>query len=224
MIVIDLPFAAPRKWTRKPLERREEVLEAALNLFAQTGFAATRMEDIAKGAGISKAAIYLYFPSKSDVFKALVETRIVSLRQSIAAQASDMLHDPIAGLKQVVQLWAASNADPRMIALPRIVLAEAARFPELAEFYHAVAISQTQAVLVTLIEAGIAQGKFRVIDPKITARALVAPMLFEMLRRQAFKEEGTTVPIADMVSTFFDLFLSGILSDCPSKSLAGNIL
>jgi AcrR family transcriptional regulator len=207
------------KWTRKPQARPNEVLDAALDLFARNGFASTRMEDIAKAAGLSKAAIYLYFPSKTDVFKALVEARIVTLRDEIAAHVADMKHDPVAGLREVVRLWAISNTDPRMVAVPRIVLAEAGRFPDLAEFYHRVVISQTQQVLVGLIEAGIKSGLFRPLDPKVVARALVAPMLFEMLRRQAFEAEGDDISLVDLSHTLFDLFLGGILANAKPTPL-----
>jgi AcrR family transcriptional regulator len=202
--------ALPPKWTRKPKARPEEVLDAALNLFARNGFAATRMEDIAKAAGLSKAAIYLYFPSKDDVFKALIETRIVSLRTEIATVGSAMLDDPVAGLRHVVRLWAASNADGRMIAIPRIILAESARFPELTDYYHRVVITQMQAILHQLLESGVSKGIFRNIEPKVAARALVAPMMFEMLRRQAFVSEGDEISICELSETFFDLFLNGI--------------
>jgi AcrR family transcriptional regulator len=198
------------RWTRKPKARPEEVLEAALDLFARDGFAATRMDDIAKAAGLSKAAIYLYFPSKDDVFKALVETRIVKMRMQIAEAAQALQSDPIAGLKEVMRLWAASNADGRMIALPRIVLAESARFPELADYYHRVVISQTQSVLISLLETGVAQGVFRAMDIKAAARAFVAPLMFEMLRRQAFHGDALEMPLTALSETFFDLFLNGI--------------
>ena len=209
------------KWTRKPKARPEEVLEAALDLFARNGFAATRMEDIAQAAGLSKAAIYLYFPSKDDVFKALIETRIVKLRSDIVGVARAMKDDPIAGLRQVVRLWAASNADSRMVAIPRIVLSESARFPELAEFYHRVIISQTQSVLIELLEAGVAQGIFRAINAKVAARALVAPMLFEMLRRQAFVGDGDDMSLSQLSEIFFDLFVSGITSSNVGDKRAG---
>jgi AcrR family transcriptional regulator len=207
-----------RKWTRKPKARPEEVLDAALDLFARNGFAATRMEDIAKAAGLSKAAIYLYFTSKDDVFKALIETRIVGLRTEIATAGSAMLDDPIAGLRHVVRLWAASNADGRMIAIPRIILSESARFPELTDYYHRVVITQMQAILHQLFEAGVAKGVFRSIEPKVAARALVAPMMFEMLRRQAFVSEGDDVPLGQLSETFFDLFLNGITAIGADKS------
>jgi AcrR family transcriptional regulator len=209
MNVIETQALLP-KWTRKPKARPDEVLDAALDLFARNGFAATRMDDIAKAAGLSKAAIYLYFASKDDVFKALVETRIVSLRSEITSVGSAMMDDPVVALRNVVRLWAASNADGRMIAIPRIILAESARFPELAEYYHRVVITQMQAVLFQLLEAGVAKGIFRNIEPRIAARALVAPMMFEMLRRQAFVNEGNELSLCDLSETFFDLFLNGI--------------
>jgi AcrR family transcriptional regulator len=211
MAILELDSTTP-KWTRKPQARPEEVLDAALDLFARNGFAATRMEDIAKAAGLSKAAIYLYFPSKDDVFKALVETRVVAMRSEIIEIVKTLRGDPIAGLRHVIGVWAASNADSRVIAIPRIVLSESARFPELADYYHRVVITQMQGVLFELLEAGIARGLFRNMDPKVAARALVAPMLFEMLRRQAFRDDGNDLPLADISESFFDLFLNGILA------------
>ncbi len=208
---IDVATAQPR-WTRKPDARPEEVLEAALNLFAQNGFAATRMDDIAKAAGLSKAAIYLYFPSKDDVFKALIETRVVKIRTQMSAIADDKSVDPISGLREFVRLWAASNADSRMVAIPRIVLSESARFPDLADYYHKTVISQTQVALKTLLEAGITQGLFRPIDTKVAAKALMSPMLFEMLRRQAFTDDHDEVPLTTLFEAFFNLFLNGISS------------
>jgi AcrR family transcriptional regulator len=202
--------SAPPKWTRKPKARPDEVLDAALDQFARNGFAATRMDDIAKAAGLSKAAIYLYFPSKEDVFKALVETRIVVLRDRIADVAEDLRDDPVAGLRQAVRLWGIANSDPRIAAIARIVLAESARFPDLADYYHRVVITRTQKVLVALIEAGVAKGLFRPIDPVIAARAMISPMLFETLRRQAFPGEGDQPPLDALSDTFFDLFLTGI--------------
>jgi AcrR family transcriptional regulator len=215
---VDSPLPSP-KWTRRPEDRPDEVLDAALDIFARHGFAAARMDDIAKAAGLSKAAIYLYFPSKEDVFKALVEARIVVLRTAIATVAEGMKGDPVSGLRHVMRLWGAANSDVRMAAIPRIILAESARFPDLAEFYHRTVISRTQRVLVELIEAGIAIGQLRNIEPISAARAIVAPMLFETLRRQAFPNEGEQQPLDELSETFFDLFLRGIAAHPADKSL-----
>lgn len=209
-MTVIMPDLSLPKWTRKPKARPDEVLDAALDQFARNGYASTRMDDIAKAAGLSKAAIYLYFQSKEDVFKALVETRIVVLRDQIADAALDLRDEPIAGLRQAIKLWGQANSDPRMAAIPRIVLAESARFPDLADYYHRMVIARTQKVLVALIEAGIAKGQFRAVDPVMAARAMISPMLFETLRRQAFPTESNQPPLDQLSATFFDLFLTGI--------------
>ncbi len=219
MNVID-PNVSQPKWTRRPQARPDEVLEAALDVFAVNGFAATRMDAIAKAAGLSKAAIYLYFPSKDDVFKALVEQRIGVLQGHFDAAAKDQKRDPIAGLRLVARMWATSFHDLRVAALPRIILAEALRFPDLAEFYHRTVIERTQGALVELIQAGIDAGLFRQVEPLLAARALVSPLVFEILRRQAFPAHNIGQPMEDLVEAIFDLFLNGIAA-VPSQYNAG---
>jgi AcrR family transcriptional regulator len=213
MSVIEATASLPR-WTRKPQARPDEVLNAALKQFSRHGFAATRMDDIAKAAGLSKAAIYLYFPSKEDVFKALIEARVVVLGDAIAAAitAHGLKGDPIEGLRTIIRMWSASSSDSHMAAIPRIVLAESARFPKLADYYHDVVITRIQKILVELIEGGIEKGSFRAINPIVAARALVAPLIFEVLRRQAFPSDKPVLSLADLSTTFFDLFLNGIMA------------
>jgi AcrR family transcriptional regulator len=178
------------------------------------------MDDIAKAAGLSKAAIYLYFPSKDDVFKALVEQRIGVLQSHFDAAAKDQKRDPVAGLRHVARMWATSFQDLRVAALPRIILAEALRFPDLAEFYHRTVIERTQGALVELIQAGIDAGLFRQVEPLLAARALVSPLVFEILRRQAFPAHNAGQPMEVLVEAIFDLFLNGIAAD-PSQPIAG---
>ena len=214
------PSSSQPKWTRKPEARPDEVLEAALDVFAVNGFAATRMDDIAKAAGLSKAAIYLYFPSKDDVFKALVEQRIGVLQAHFDTAAKDQKRDPVAGLRLVARMWATSFHDLRVAALPRIILAEALRFPDLAEFYHRTVIERTQGALVELIQAGMDAGLFRPVEPLLAARALVSPLVFEILRRQAFPAHNAGPPMESLVEAIFDLFLNGIAA-VPSQDIAG---
>jgi AcrR family transcriptional regulator len=202
----------PPKWVRKPAARPEEVLQAALDVFTLNGFSGTRMEDIAKAACLSKAAIYLYFPSKEDVFKALVEQRVGLLQSKVAEIGGLDASDPVKGLRVVVQAWALATTDRRMAALPRIILAEAARFPALAAFYHRTVIEHTHGTLIGLIQAGIDQAIFRRVDPAIAARALVGPLIFESLRRQAFGETDQDQPLIDMAQTLFDMFLHGMIN------------
>src|SRR5688572_12423896 len=83
------------RWRRRAEARPEEILEAALAEFTERGFEAARMEDIAKSAGISKAAIYLYFPSKTALLEALIESRISPIAQQAQALAAGGAADPL---------------------------------------------------------------------------------------------------------------------------------
>ncbi|MCR6645097.1 MAG: TetR/AcrR family transcriptional regulator [Terricaulis sp.] len=109
---------APR-WKRRADARPEEILEAALSAFTERGFEAARMEDIAKAAGISKAAIYLYFPSKMALLEALIEAKVTPIAQQVAALSAAGLADPKHALRALASMAAHRIADPMIVAVPR---------------------------------------------------------------------------------------------------------
>ena len=117
--------------------RSDEILEAALCCFADKGFGPTRVEDIARKAGLSKGAVYLYFKSKEDMLQAAVQ-RSVGLMVRAANQLTLTAgsKNPEKALRVFHKMVMQSLSDPDLSAAPRIVLAEAARFPELAQFYR----------------------------------------------------------------------------------------
>lgn len=199
----------PPRWRRSPQTRPDAVLEAALDQFAARGFAATRMEDVAAAAGLSKAALYLYFPSKDALFRALVEQRIRPVQAHLEAVATADL-DPIAGLRAITMVWSQAMDDPRLAAIPRIVLAEAPRFPEIAAFYHGAVVARVSALIERLIAAAVAQGLFRPVSTEAASRALIAPLLTEIWRREAFAGLETRKPLDVAAEEILDLFLNGV--------------
>jgi AcrR family transcriptional regulator len=199
-----------RRWRRKPEARSEEVLDAALDLFIAKGFASTRMEDIAVAAGLSKAAIYLYFSSKDAVFIALVRTRLVPIRTRFLEAAMSAGGDPVAGLKAVALAWTAVMSDQRLAALPLIVMGEAARFPDVVRYYHEEVTERVLSIISDLYRSGIETGQFRAIDPRSAARALIAPLVLDVWRRQAFAWlEPTPKPPESVAEEVFDVFFNG---------------
>jgi len=199
-----------RRWRRKPEARTEEVLEAALDLFIVKGFASTRMEDIATAAGLSKAAIYLYFSSKDAVFIALVRTRLVPIRSRFLEAAMSGGGDPVAGLKAVALAWTSVMSDQRLAALPLIVMGEAARFPEVVRYYHEEVTERVLSIIGDLYQRGVETGQFRAIDPRSAARALIAPLVLDVWRRQAFAGlEPAPKPSEMVAEEVFDVFFKG---------------
>ena len=206
-----IPAPEPRapRWRRSPQTRPDAVLEAALDQFAARGFAATRMEDVAAAAGLSKAALYLYFPSKDALFRALVERRIRPLQAHLEAVAAADL-DPLAGLRAITTAWSKAMQDPRLAAIPRIVLAEAPRFPEIAANINGADESPVNALIERLISASVAQGLFRPVSTEAASRALIAPLLIEIWRREAFAGLETRTSMDVAAGEILDLFLNGV--------------
>jgi AcrR family transcriptional regulator len=124
------------RWRRRKDARPQEILEAALACFAGKGFAATRMDDIADSAGVTKGTIYLYFENKEAVFKALVRESIGTQIGQVLEQAEAFQGPARDLLRMVVSTVGEILRTSDRVVLPKIIVAEAGNFPELARFYR----------------------------------------------------------------------------------------
>lgn len=194
----------------RPAGRRERILEAALDAFTAQGFEAARMEDIAKAAGISKAAIYLYFPSKLALLQALIETRISPIADKAASLAAVGAADPLGSLQVLTRAIAERMVDPRLVAVPRLVIAVSGRFPEIAEFYRVNVVEKARQGLETLIEAGAAKGLLRKVDARAASRAFIGPLLFEAMWAHVLGGESAFADPQKLVAQHIDILLNGL--------------
>src|SRR5579862_507626 len=122
------------RWRRRKEARPAEILEAALASFKERGFAATRLEDVAARAGVTKGTIYLYYPSKEELFKAVVRGELLPNIERLEASLSGP--GPVAPLlERLFTTWATEFVPSPVSVLPKLVIAEAGNFPELARFY-----------------------------------------------------------------------------------------
>src|SRR5215472_4927653 len=125
---------ATTQWQRRKAERPAEIAAAALTCFAERGYAATRLDDVARRAGVTKGTLYLYFPNKEEIFKAVVRQVVVpnlTRSEEIVRQSKEPAP---AVLGQLIANWSQVMATPAS-AIPKIVLAEAGNFPDIARFY-----------------------------------------------------------------------------------------
>jgi len=208
----------PRRQRRKE-DRPGEILDAALTLFAEKGFAATRLDDVAREAGVSKGTVYLYFDSKEDLFKSLVKTVVIP--EVERAETFVQNHDGPARdlLVQLVRQWWETVGESRLCGVPKLVLSEACNFPELARFYTEHVISRASRLIASVIERGIATGEFRACDPQLTGRLLIAPLVFATIWKQCM----TPFDPMDMqayVRQHVDLFLHGLLDERENDHVA----
>ncbi|WP_136658092.1 TetR/AcrR family transcriptional regulator [Nitratireductor sp. XY-223] len=202
------------KWRRRAEDRPDEVLDAALKMFARNGFAATKVEDIAKEAGLSKGAIYRYFPSKEDIFESLVNRAIAPVAERSEELARTSHENPVVLLRAVLSVIGVKLSDPDTLALPRIVLQEAGRFPELAETYRRQVIDKGIGALELIIQKGIAAGQFRPVDVHLAIRNVMGPLLAHLILSQIFRiDEDTHIAPQDFIESHFDILMNGLLKE-----------
>jgi AcrR family transcriptional regulator len=200
---------APR-WKRRAALRPEEILDAALAEFTENGFDAARMEDIGQRAGISKAGVYLYFPSKSALLEALIEAKVAPLARNAENLAAAGEANPLAALRLLARTAALLLADARNFAVPRLVIGLSGRFPELADYYRTHVVDIAVAALTRLFNAAIAQQLIRPIDPAAAVRAFIGPLFFEAMRLHVLRGDGALGNPEQLIDQHFDVLMNGM--------------
>lgn len=191
--------------------RPQELLEAALETFAERGFSAARLDEIAARAGVSKGTLYLYFPSKEALLEALVDTAILPRIERIERLATTWQGSSARLLRVIIQIAGRVLREDRIVAFPKLVIAESANFPAFAERYRRRVIDRALRLVSAIIARGVARGEFRPVDPELTARLWIAPFLFAALWRTSFArfDERPFDPAA-LLRAHLDTFLRGV--------------
>ncbi|GAA0754966.1 TetR/AcrR family transcriptional regulator [Ideonella azotifigens] len=199
--------------------RPQELLDAALSLFIEKGFAAARIDEIAARAGVCKGTLYLYFDSKEDLLKALIAQRFssrvaISLHETTDVRASpDML-------RELIATWQSEFVAGEAGGIVNLLFTEARNFPVLANFWMREVITPTRLLVSRIVKHGIERAEFRAVDPDIVVDALVLPLIAACLHRHAIAPYSTldAVPCghADF-NGYFEFVLEGLM-DRPADS------
>lgn len=174
------------KFRRRAEARPDEVLDAALELFIEKGFAATRVEDIAKRAGLSKGAVYLYFPSKEKIIEGIVRRAVVPIADSALVFAAGYEGDPRIVITMVLKMLGTKLNEPKLLAIPKLIFREVLGFPELAEMYRREVLDKVIPVVEGLIRKGVDQGYLRAVDPELTIRSIIGPIMLHVAMMEIF--------------------------------------
>src|SRR5262245_29572439 len=177
--------AEPRFERRKDA-RPSELTAAALELFVEKGFAATRLEDVATRAGVSKGTLYLYFDSKEELFKAVIQSAVLpvlaegeQIFETFSGSASELLRELVNGW------WRIFGRTP-LSGIPKLMISEAGNFPEIAQYYHDNVIVRGKRLFTRALERGIASGEFRPVDVEYACQVLLGPLILKVLWRHSF--------------------------------------
>lgn len=172
---------APRK--RRKEARPSELLAAALDLFVEKGYAATRLEDVASRAGVSKGTLYLYYENKEALFKAVIQEGIVPViaeNEAIAAQHTGSSFDL---MKKLLANWWTKIGLTTFAGIPKLMVAEARNFPELGRYYVENVINRGRALVGSALKRGMESGEFRRMDVETTIDVVIAPILMLLIWR-----------------------------------------
>ena len=204
-------IGAQARWRRRKDARPQEILDAALAVFADKGYAAARMDDIAARARVSKGTIYLYFPSKEAVFKALVQEMLAPELARFAGLASAHRGKIAPLLAEILRSLGRFLASSDRVMLPKMVIAEAGNFPDLARIYREEIIARGLALFGGLIQAGIASGEFQPIPAEHGARLCVAPLFLAAIWRTTFARlDATPYDYEGLIESHIATLLRGL--------------
>lgn len=179
--LVDKLCTVRAKRERRKEARPGELLEAALDLFAEKGFAATRSEEVAARAGVSKGTLFLYFQSKEELFKAVVVENLGG-RFALWNQEFENFEGSTADmLRYCMRVWWERVGSTKASGLTKLMMSEGRNFPELAEFYRAQVVRPAHDLMRRILQRGIDSGEFAPIDVDHAIYAVIAPMLFLML-------------------------------------------
>ena len=205
-----LPPGQP-KFRRRPADRPAEILSAALEVFAERGFQAARLEEVAKRAGVSKGALYLYFETKADLFRAVVTDAISPNLEHVKALASASVPFEQAARMGVGMLARTVVTDRRITGVVKLVIAESRNHPELATIWHETVVEPGIRLLTGLIAAAQARGEIRPGDPRLFAYGLMGPMVLSMVWRETFEPIGAEpLDVPALAQQHLDTVLKGM--------------
>lgn len=207
-----------KRWERRSDARPAELMAAALRLFAERGYAGTRLEDVAANAGVSKATVYLYFENKERLFEAVIR-ETVTPRVEQANALIDAFEGSTPNLVRTLLTLLESLLDGPFPAVIKLVIAESGNFPQLARLWADVAIRRVAALLHRVVARGVDRGEFRPVNPADVAPLIAAPVLLLALWKQSIGQH-TDIQLdrRAILAAHVDLILRGLASAEPARA------
>jgi AcrR family transcriptional regulator len=200
------------RWSRRKQARPAELTAAAAELFVERGYAATRLEDVARRAGVSKGTLYLYFESKEDLFKAVVREGLVPALERGEQMLEEHQGSAASLLRELLQGWWELIGNTPFGGLPKLMFSECRNFPELGRFYYEEVISRGYRLIEGVLERGVRSGEFRPLEPDYHTRLVIAPLVLLAIWRYSFDFcDSHRLDPQRYVDHHVELLLSGLL-------------
>lgn len=204
-------MAEAPKFQRRAEARPDEILDAALDLFLKKGFAQTTVEEIAAAASLSKGTVYLYFASKEALLEGLVRRAVSPVAKRAVSELETGQDHPRETLARVLASIATAMNDERTAAVPMLVMREATNVPSIAGIYRDEVLAHVVPALARLLSHAKARGLIRDIDPDLTVRTIVGPILAHLLLSRVFDMRPVGgLQLDRLVANHLDIVFNGI--------------
>jgi len=207
--------AEPRQRRARRKEARPgELLDAALQLFVEKGFASTRVEEVAARAGVSKGTLFLYFPSKEELFKAVVRENIAGRFTEWNEELQQFSGNSAELVRYCMHSWWERIGNSAASGITKLVMSEAGMFPEIAAFYQQEVITPGHDLLRRVLQRGIDRGEFRPLALEYAVYSLIAPMIFLLMWKRSMAPccpPSEQIDPIGFLDNQVDLLLNGIL-------------
>jgi AcrR family transcriptional regulator len=174
-----------KRWERRSETRPAELIEAALRCFSERGFAATRLDDVAARAGVSKATVYLYFDNKEKLFEAVVRAAVASSLDQ-AHELVDKFEGSTPDLVRSLLAVFETALDGPFPAMAKLVISESGNFPELARLWVSLVLRRGFSLVERIVQRGVERGEFRAVAPAVAAPLVMAPVILLGIWKQSF--------------------------------------
>jgi len=202
--------AKPR-WQRRKTARPGEIIAAALDVFVERGYEAAKLQEVARRAGVTKGTLYLYFDSKEALFKAVVRETIVPVIAQGEVLARSFTGSARELVERLVREYWRLVGETALAGIPKLMMAEAATFPELTRFYYDEVVTRGHRLMAGVIERGVKNGEFRPVDVMVAAKLAMSPLIHATVARRAFAScMPETFNVQQYLDTHIDLYLHGI--------------
>lgn len=209
-----MPPTPPARHERRKAARPSELLDAALDLFVEKGFAATRVEEIAARAGVSKGTLFRYFASKEELFRAVVHESLAARMDAWQAEYGLFQGSTPEMLHYFLQAWWTRVGDTRASGITKLVMTEAHNFPGVARYYHQAVVRPSQALIRRILQRGVDSGEFRPVDLDYAVHSIAGTLLYIVMAKHSMT---VFVPAAERlqpqryIASQLDILLGGLL-------------
>lgn len=198
---------------RRKEARPTEIMAAALDLFVERGFAATRLDEVAARAGVSKGTLYLYFSSKEELFKAVIQQGILPVLEQGEEMLAQHSGDAASLLRDLINRWWEMVGKTKLAGIPKLIISEAGNFPDVARYFHDNVTRRIDELLGNVLRAGIETGEFRPVDIESAIDAITAPIMMRAIWEYSIAPycSGGQKDSEVYLCTNVDLLLNGLL-------------